>query len=246
MSFIAKNPLTISEVESPSRVPRSGTRGIFAGRDGWYDIDSNNKIKKIATTEDIGGGSGGGMTPEQVEQLEQNTEDIVDMTIRLDNTEAAVGSFDGRLSDMGANISSVETTLSETNSRTFSLGLRMDSVEEQIGDIESALEDIGGGMTPEQLEQLEQNTQDITDMKERVTGVEAAFGSYNEMLTIFDERISGIDERCGALDGKVLGLGIQVGTLEEQIGDIGRQIGDIESALDGIIAIQNSYIGGDS
>ena len=53
MSFIAKNPLTIPEIESPPSVPPVGTRAIFAGRDGWYDMDSNNKTRKLATSDDI-------------------------------------------------------------------------------------------------------------------------------------------------------------------------------------------------
>ena len=47
MSFIAKNPLIIPEVEQSPSVPNAGTRGVFAGKDGWYDIDSNNNIKKL-------------------------------------------------------------------------------------------------------------------------------------------------------------------------------------------------------
>lgn len=51
MSFIAKNPLTIPEVESSPPVPKSGTRGLFAGKDGWYEVDSDNNIKRIASVE---------------------------------------------------------------------------------------------------------------------------------------------------------------------------------------------------
>ena len=58
MSFIAKNPLIIPEVESSPSVPKSGTRGIFAKEDGWYDIDSNNNSRKIATVQDIESGGG--------------------------------------------------------------------------------------------------------------------------------------------------------------------------------------------
>ena len=47
MSFIAKNPLTIPEVESSPSVPQAGTRGLFAGKDGWYDIDSNGNVAKL-------------------------------------------------------------------------------------------------------------------------------------------------------------------------------------------------------
>ena len=53
MPFIARNPLMAPEVESPAHVPHAGTRGLFAGNDGWYDIDSNNKKRRVAFTEDI-------------------------------------------------------------------------------------------------------------------------------------------------------------------------------------------------
>ena len=51
MSFIAKNPLTIPEVNSSPSVPPTGTRGFVAGKDGWYDIDSLGEMRKIATNE---------------------------------------------------------------------------------------------------------------------------------------------------------------------------------------------------
>ena len=50
MSFIAKNPLALPEVGAPSSLP-AGTRGLFAGKDGFYQIDSDNNIGKIATVE---------------------------------------------------------------------------------------------------------------------------------------------------------------------------------------------------
>ncbi|MBR5461161.1 MAG: hypothetical protein IKU75_01795 [Butyricimonas sp.] len=51
MSFIAKNPLTAPEVESSPFTPRPGTRGLFAGKDGWNDVDSKNNVRKIAIVE---------------------------------------------------------------------------------------------------------------------------------------------------------------------------------------------------
>ncbi len=48
MSFIAKNPLMIPEVNSAPLVPPGGTRGLFACSDGWYDIDSKNNRKKLS------------------------------------------------------------------------------------------------------------------------------------------------------------------------------------------------------
>ena len=52
MSFIAKNPLTMPETEKTPSVP-NGTRGFIAKPDGWYEVDSNNKMRKLATIDDI-------------------------------------------------------------------------------------------------------------------------------------------------------------------------------------------------
>ena len=52
MSFMAKNPLSVPEVEhTPSTPP--GTRGLFAREDGWYSIDDEGKVTKIAILDDI-------------------------------------------------------------------------------------------------------------------------------------------------------------------------------------------------
>lgn len=48
MSFIAKNPLTMPEVESSPSVPKHGTRGLFAGKDGWYEISPSGEKKKLS------------------------------------------------------------------------------------------------------------------------------------------------------------------------------------------------------
>lgn len=46
MSFIAKNPLSVPEIEhTPSTPP--GTRGLFAKEDGWYEVDDQGHVKKI-------------------------------------------------------------------------------------------------------------------------------------------------------------------------------------------------------
>ena len=59
MPFIAKNPLNIPEVETPPSLPMPGTRGLFAREDGWYDIDSDGIVQKIA----LSGETPGGDTP---------------------------------------------------------------------------------------------------------------------------------------------------------------------------------------
>lgn len=53
MSFIAKNPISTTEVTSIPPVPIKGTRGIFAKEDGWYDIDSEGNASKLVTEDDI-------------------------------------------------------------------------------------------------------------------------------------------------------------------------------------------------
>ena len=53
MSFIPKNPLILPEISNPPSPPMSGTRGVFAKEDGWYEIDADNNINKIATMQDV-------------------------------------------------------------------------------------------------------------------------------------------------------------------------------------------------
>lgn len=46
MSFIPKNPLSIPEIkDTPSTL--SGTRGLFAKEDGFYEVDANGRVSKI-------------------------------------------------------------------------------------------------------------------------------------------------------------------------------------------------------
>lgn len=53
MSFIAKNPLSIPKViEDPSTPP--GTRGLFAKKDGWYEVDDDGRVNGLQTKTDAG------------------------------------------------------------------------------------------------------------------------------------------------------------------------------------------------
>ncbi len=47
MSFIAKNPLILPEIENTPSAP-SGTRGVFATKDGLYEVDANGNVTRIA------------------------------------------------------------------------------------------------------------------------------------------------------------------------------------------------------
>ena len=47
MSFIAKNPMTIPEIETAPPTPLTGTRGLFAKSDGWYDIDNEGNMNGL-------------------------------------------------------------------------------------------------------------------------------------------------------------------------------------------------------
>ena len=46
MSFIPKNPLSLPEIEHTPSTP-SGTRGLFAKEDGWYEVDDKGDVKKL-------------------------------------------------------------------------------------------------------------------------------------------------------------------------------------------------------
>ena len=51
MSFIAKNPLSLPEIKNTPSTP-SGTRGLFAKEDGFYEVDSFGEESKISTNVD--------------------------------------------------------------------------------------------------------------------------------------------------------------------------------------------------
>ena len=73
MSFIAKNPLILPEIQhTPSTPP--GTRGIFATKDGLYEVDSNGNVTRIAIMQAFVSISGGedNWTPEDVRDVNGN------------------------------------------------------------------------------------------------------------------------------------------------------------------------------
>lgn len=51
MSFIAKNPLSLPEINNTPSTP-SGTKGLFAKEDGFYEVDSFGEESKISTNVD--------------------------------------------------------------------------------------------------------------------------------------------------------------------------------------------------
>lgn len=73
MSFIPKNPLIMPEIESNPSPPQDGTRGIFPKKDGWYEIDSDGKTKKLGES----GGSGGGSSIVIDTELSETSENPV-------------------------------------------------------------------------------------------------------------------------------------------------------------------------
>lgn len=52
MSFIAKNPLSLPEIEHTPSTP-SGTRGLFAKKDGFYEVDASGKENKYTRDIDV-------------------------------------------------------------------------------------------------------------------------------------------------------------------------------------------------
>ena len=73
MSFIAKNPLILPEIKNTPSTP-SGTRGIFATKDGLYEVDSNNNVTRIAVMQSFVNILGGtdNWTPENVVDADGN------------------------------------------------------------------------------------------------------------------------------------------------------------------------------
>lgn len=67
MSFIAKNPLILPEINHTPSTP-SGTRGVFATKDGLYEINSNGNVTRIAIMQAFVNILGGDInwTPENV------------------------------------------------------------------------------------------------------------------------------------------------------------------------------------
>ena len=52
MSFIPKNPLSIPEIENTPSTP-PGTRGLFAKKDGWYEVNDKGVSKKFSSKEEL-------------------------------------------------------------------------------------------------------------------------------------------------------------------------------------------------
>lgn len=55
MSFIAKNPLSLPEINYAPSTPLKGTRGLYPKEDGWYSIDKDGVEKKILDSDDMKG-----------------------------------------------------------------------------------------------------------------------------------------------------------------------------------------------
>ena len=91
MSFIPKSPLNIPEVNATPPLPIPGTRGIFAKKDGWYDIDSNGVIRKLGE----GGSSPGEDTPvfEEIQAL------IFENGLRIESREEGIYLVDTNLGE---------------------------------------------------------------------------------------------------------------------------------------------------
>ena len=67
MAFFAKNPLILPEItHTPSTPP--GTRGVFATKDGLYEVNANGNVTRIAIMQAIVNIVGGkdNWTPENV------------------------------------------------------------------------------------------------------------------------------------------------------------------------------------
>ena len=50
---IIKNPLSAVKITTPPLPPNTGMRGLFPAEDGWYDINDDGVVCKIASADDI-------------------------------------------------------------------------------------------------------------------------------------------------------------------------------------------------
>ena len=73
MSFIAKNPLILPEIKNTPSTP-PGTRGVFATKEGLYEIDANGNVTRIAIMQSFINILGGAENwiPENVVDIEGN------------------------------------------------------------------------------------------------------------------------------------------------------------------------------
>ena len=110
MSFIAKNPLILPEVENSPTVPQMGTRGIFVSKDGWHDIDSNGRESKFATAQELLGALDGFASKEEINDsykyygelaIIPSNADLFTFTINDDSMTASIGA---KSTDMPENV----------------------------------------------------------------------------------------------------------------------------------------------
>ena len=119
MPFIARNPLTIPEVELPSSAPKVGTRGLFARSDGWYDIDSSGKVSKIS----------GNSTNKELENSVKTLE------LKMNTAEKDINTLEVRMNGFAE-------MMDETREDVNTLEVRMNGFIEMMGDIEAALDEL--------------------------------------------------------------------------------------------------------
>lgn len=60
MSFIAKSPLEMAELDSTPTKLLPGTRALFATPEGWKDVDENGEVRNIAYKEELNKHAGSG------------------------------------------------------------------------------------------------------------------------------------------------------------------------------------------
>ena len=106
--------------------------------------------KRVTKLENSSSGSGGGMTDEQKQQLEQNTKDI---------------------STLKTNVSSNSTRINTNSTNISNLTTRVTNLEKGCGSSG------GSGITEEEKQQIQINKTDIANLKTRVTNLENNGGS---------------------------------------------------------------------
>lgn len=134
---------------------------------------------RVTNLENSGSSSSGGMTDEQKQQLEQNTEDISNLKTNVANNTKDISNLKTNVANNTKEISNLKTNVSnntkniDTNKTNIAnLTTRVTNLENSGGSGGS-----GSGITETERQQIQTNKEDIASLKTRVTNLENSGGS---------------------------------------------------------------------
>ena len=282
MSFIAKNPLTIPEVDNSPSVPQPGTRALFAGKGGWYDIDSSGNTQKLTTGADIGDLSSL-TTTDKTSIVEAINEKKI---FYLNATEATLNN----ISDDGIYTLTLEADVHQQTTGEILIYTNEDNTDAQIflcvlverfrsntvgtylsipsetviknallNPIKSTTAVLSNNIdthttdTQKHISAEERTLWNTVSKKANKSDIGDRSGLPNPDETIVDN-ISFVkrcidannEEMSGTFFDRMVAVDTQINNIQSELEDLQTQMGDVETALDNIIEIQNTLIGGDA